>query len=290
MRNKWKFMILAFIAWTQPIQATAAETFAIISLKLDGTDLQMLASDPKQNLGSVDVSPDGKRIAYDAWPLPKFVNTNQWIYVANIDGSKQKKIIKGGIPKWSPDSQLIAFQDYVTGVAVVQPDGGGKELVSPNNGNPSWIDGGNSLVVLEWGRNLQIVDLINGGFRRLDPNGIPGILWGSAVSKDGKKVCYSQRTGKEGVYDLVITNLDGNIRPQVHRKGALGTGFGWHPDGKRVVFAEGAMGSQLFIINVETGKVEPVPCDKKQAYVNPCFSPDGKRIFCSSTIRLAKAP
>jgi|GEM_PF-5516839 len=133
--SSWKtWTALALLMGICPQCTVGGETFAIISLKLDGSDVTLLAEDPKQNYGSVDISNDGKMIAFDAWPLPTFVNTNQWILVASVDGKNKRKVIKGGIPKWSPDDKLIAFQDYVNGVAVVQPDGGGKELVSPGNG------------------------------------------------------------------------------------------------------------------------------------------------------------
>ena len=285
----WKMLVvLMLVVGSYHRSAAGAETFAIISLNLDGTDVALLAEDPKQNYGSVDVSNDGKMIAFDAWPLPTFVNTKQWIIVAKVDGKNKRKVIKGGMPKWSPDDKLIAFQDYVNGVAVAQPDGGGRELVSPENGSPSWIQGGNGLAVLEWGRNIQVVDLIEGGFRRLDKNGIPGILWGFAVSKDGKKVCYSQRTPREGIYKIVVTDLDGSTIPKTLHTGEVVTGFGWHPDGKRIIFAEGEKASQVFILDIETGKTVKVPGDKNESYVNPCFSRDGKRIFCSSTIRPGK--
>lgn len=264
------------------------ETYAIISMKLDGSDVRMHAVDPTQNYGSVDISPDGKMLAFDA-SLPKFVNTDQWILITTIDGAKKRKVIKGGMPKWSPAGRLIAFQDYVNGVAVVDPDGSGKEPVSPRHGSPSWIRGGDGLAVLEWGRNIQVLDLISGDYRMLDKRGIPGVLWGFAVSKDGKNICYLQRTAQQGLKNLVVTDLDGSRLVEVTRKGDFEVGCGWHPDGKRVAFSERKQGwLQLFIMNVEDGSLTRVPGDKNQSYVSPCFSPDGERIYCSSTIRLGK--
>ena len=93
---------------------------------------------------------------------------------------------------------------------------------------------------------------------------------------------------KPEIYTIVVTDLDGSTRPKTLHEGEVGIGFGWHPDGKRIIFSEGTKGAQLFILNIETEKIVELPGDKNEAYVNPCFSRDGKRIFCSSTIRLKK--
>jgi Tol biopolymer transport system component len=260
---------------------TWAATYAIVSLNLDGSDVKVIAQDPEWNYGSASVSHDGKRIAFDAWPVPEFSSLKQWICVADINGKGMKKVIKGAMPKWSPDDTLIAFQDYVNGVAVSQLDGTGKEVVYQGCGNPNWIQNGNGLVVLEWGRNLKLVSLIDGS--------APGITNGVAISRDATKVSFCQRVGNsDTLFELVVASLDGKTFPKAHRRGELCTGFGWHPDGKRIVFCEGAKGSQLFILNIDTGKILAVPGDKNQSYVNSSFSPDGKRIICSSTIRLEK--
>ncbi|MEM7315598.1 MAG: hypothetical protein AAF497_20865, partial [Planctomycetota bacterium] len=154
-------------------------------------------------------------------------------------------------------------------------------------GNPNWAMKGNGLVVLEWGRNLRILDLVTGSSRQLDKEGIPGITNGVAISRDENKVSFCQRVGNsQTIFDLVVASLDGTAAPKAYRRGELCTGFGWHPDGNRIVFCEGAKGSQMFILNTETEKITPVPGDKTQSYVNASFTPDGKRIVVSSTLRL----
>ena len=100
--------------------AASSAAWAIVSLNLVGSDVRMVAAAPELNFGSAAISNDGKLVAFDSWPPPKFENTNQWIYVASIDGKNMHRVAKGAMPKWSPDDKSLAYQDYVNGVAVVQ--------------------------------------------------------------------------------------------------------------------------------------------------------------------------
>jgi Tol biopolymer transport system component len=95
-------------------------------------------------------SPDGKKIAFMSRR-----NKETEIFVMNVDGSGQTRLVQGDSPSWSPDGNLIAFDadgrnediyilniksglvNRLTGVAVAQITKGSATPL-PNCYHPSW--------------------------------------------------------------------------------------------------------------------------------------------------------
>ncbi len=287
LRLKWAVTFAALFAGA----CQAANTCAIYSSKLDGSDRQLVYADPKLNFGSVDVSPDGKMVAFDSWPLNGLSPSTQQIYICNIDGTGYRAVAKGGMPDWSPNGELLAFQDYVTGVVTVGIDGKGKETVSDSNtGNPAWLGNGDQIALLEWFKNVHFLNLRTGKKRPFFD--VPTRLQhGYAVSPTMSSVCFTRKLA--GASQLVVQEELGNER--ILHTGNLATGVAWHPGGKIIAFAMGiedpnkladGPAAQLYLANIEDGTVEKIPRqDEKEIFYNPCFSSDGKRIYFSSTLR-----
>ena len=63
-------------------------------------------------LGAPDVSPDGRKIAFDAWQATVDKDGSDChVFVANADGSDAKDLGPGAIPSWSPDGkQLVCIE------------------------------------------------------------------------------------------------------------------------------------------------------------------------------------
>lgn len=104
--------------------------------------LRRVISD-RDSIGGPQPSPDGKRLAYSAGDL----NATQ-IWVCHADGSFPKMLTRmasAGTPRWSPDSQWIAFDSDGrfghAGIYLVSPDSGAVRPVvddGANNSVPSW--------------------------------------------------------------------------------------------------------------------------------------------------------
>jgi hypothetical protein len=92
---------------------------ALYSVRLDGSGLALLASDPKYVLWGLAWSPDGQEIVFwsDRFGTPD-------LFVMNRDGSNLFDLTRGSgldaeLPAWSPDGSHILFHGtpVKTGVA-----------------------------------------------------------------------------------------------------------------------------------------------------------------------------
>ena len=115
------------------------------------------------------VSPDGKLIAYYHFSnqFPEPVNYPSGLYVIDINGKNQQKIIAGNFyePDWSPDGKWLVFTDH------------GSLIVSSVKGDSIRIFQGVNNVTLgkpDWGKNNLILfasaEVVGGGFFEASPD------------------------------------------------------------------------------------------------------------------------
>jgi len=103
-------------------------------------------------------SPDGTRVAFAAfWKLSSARGSGSALFVVNADGKGLRQITPSGLgasaPRWSPDGQLIAFNDKRRGdrqIYLVHPDGTGLTGLTTGNNDtsfhPVWSPDGTKLV------------------------------------------------------------------------------------------------------------------------------------------------
>ena len=282
----FRFILNACIA-TSLTNHALAEPFAIFSMNLDGTDLRCVASDPNLNYGSVDVSPCGKRLAFDSWPNP-YKEAEQWIWTCTARGTDIAKVLRGGMPKWSPDGKRIAYQDFSRGVTICEPDGKAQEHVVKDAANPYWVgQESDKLACLDWGRNIYLLNLRTGSRTILLP---PTRYWlnhGYAFSSDGSRVCYTR--GLNQTIQLVVLRIDDpTSKPQVLYSGRIENGVAWQPNGNVIAMSLGSANEpkKLHLFDLADKSMKEIPNQQRgNSYVNPRFSPDGRRIYFSSDAR-----
>lgn len=116
---------------------------ALFTVRLDGRDLHRLTSYALR-VDDSDWSPDGKRIAVDAYPNP---NAYGDIYVVKTTGGSPVNLTRNPAgeagsadPVWSPDGGKILFLDNRvangvgrTGLATMNPDGSDRQFISSKN-------------------------------------------------------------------------------------------------------------------------------------------------------------
>jgi Tol biopolymer transport system component len=161
-----------------------------------GTSLDTKSAGPQRMLVSStrtqrapDISPDGKRIAFESDR-----SGVREVWVADIDGSNPVQLTHfndplTGSPRWSPNGRLIAFDSRAGGQAtvyIVDPDGGLPRRLSPKaNGDsiPTWSRDGKWIYVSALDReNTEIYKIpLEGGAPKL-------------IAKAGEMICNGKET------------------------------------------------------------------------------------------------
>jgi Tol biopolymer transport system component len=206
---------------------------------------------------SLDVSPDGKTIAFELLGN---------IYTLQVAGGEAKAISTGmafdSQPRFSPDGKWITFisdREGSENIWIMHPDGTEPKQVSkdPNNvfASPSWAPDGRYIYVSKAGFGIAAYEIwmyhVDGGTgvqitkskptpttaRRERPNDM-----GVVASPDGKYLYYAMRKGpfsynaqfpqwtimrrdrKTGDEDALIEQLDSAFRPQLS------------PDGTKILY------------------------------------------------------
>lgn len=119
----------------------------IYLMNADGKDINHLTNNPTDDTNP-QWSPNGLWIAYES---TKYFDSGGWYYeihVTNPGGTETRQLIKGVMPKWSPDSANIAFHGSVDSyleIFIIKPDGTGLNNLSNSSAdefNFSWSPDG----------------------------------------------------------------------------------------------------------------------------------------------------
>ncbi|MEX0899741.1 MAG: amidohydrolase family protein [Gammaproteobacteria bacterium] len=264
---------------------------------------------------SVDVSPDGRRIAFDLLGD---------LYTIRVRGGTASPLLTGPAfesqPVWSPDGRRIAFisdRDGNENLWTASADGSDLHQLSFLDDNtefmsPAWSSDGAAIFVsrlLPAVGAAQIWRYDADGGRRITEN-LAGSTTpadqrpsavGVALSPDGRYAYYASRAGhsprewrpwqivrlelESGTVEPAISTIDGAARPVLS------------PDGRSLAYASRRSGlSSLRLRNLASGAdqelVHPIQLDQHGAWatmdVTPRFSftPDGQSIVFTRDARL----
>lgn len=198
-------------------------------------------------------SPDGRKIAYYHW--------TDGIFVANVDGTDQKKIVgesNSGYPAWSHDGKWIAFSvrpgrsGNITTDAVA-PDGTGRRAIGIG-WSPAWSPD-DKLIAFQTCRGTQcgIFRVSSAGGEAVPISTDDGGL--AAWSPDGRRILYQRDV--DGVKQLFVMNADGSDRRQLTKGPALHVSGNWSPDGN-FIFYRSPEGGQWGIWRMNADGSNPV--------------------------------
>lgn len=240
--------------------------------------------------GSPCVSPDGKLIAFDAWPLKQ--QGGSALYVMPIGGGNPRQIASGMMPNWSKDGTKLACSrsSPVYGVWLLDLEGDNHKHVGEGWGAQVSPDG--TKIAFTQGSGLKVYDIETDKTQTIlegEANPYQQIYWNSAWSPDSRRLCF-KGSKADGTLEVATVNMTGD-KPglKVHHSGkvALNADFAWHPQGDRIVFAMHCPErSHVQMYEFDPDKNAPPTLlkgqDETRNNTDMCWTPDGKRLIVVS--------
>jgi len=253
-----------------------------------------------EQVSGPQLSPDGKAIVYTrSWADKINDRFESAVWIMSSDGSKNRFLVKGSSPIWSPDGTRIAY------VAPSESPKGAQIFVR-------WMDaeGATSQITrlleaprsIHWSPDGKWLSFAMFVPKKSDwaiemPAAPPNAKWTPAPRVVDRLHYRYDRSGftETGFTHLFVVPADGGSERQITRgdwnAGAafdgmiFGVGHDWTPDGKTIVFdglAESAgdltyQESNIYAVDVATGATRRLT-QERGFWSGPVVSPDGKRI------------
>ena len=240
----WKnFRIAAEELMLLPDQSIRQKGVVFV-MKADGSELKQItqAMPAYQSHGSPEWSPDGKRIAFDGWTGSP---SSSRVFVVNNDGTGLKDLGIGIMPTFSPGGDQLAFTWSRRGMAIMNVDGTGREVITREGWGAQWSPNGRwiSYGTYDSGSGaIAIVDiktrerrlLLEGEhamrYSRIDHN----MEW----SLDSSEIVFLGHL-RNGKSEVAITAVDGSSKGfRVITTDRVAPDFCWHPNNDRIMISK----------------------------------------------------
>ena len=258
---------------------------------LSSGDLSRLRS-----VGSVELSPDGRRIAYSVTLRDRPGRPYGQLWVMDLAAQKSARVggekDSGGGPLWSPDGKWLAFQGHQGekgGLFVARPDGSEVTFLASPNGTNSPLPGtGKDVTWSPDGKQLAFISATPGA-ETAEASGDPIVITRYLYKPDaGEGMTRFNDNQRLHIFVVEVSNK------QVHQLTQGNTdehSIEWSPDGKEILFASNREPNQdeffnydIFALKMADNSVRRLTATEYNEY-EPLWSPDGKRIVFRGTRR-----
>jgi dipeptidyl aminopeptidase/acylaminoacyl peptidase len=251
-----------------------------------------------ETVGDPQISPNGAEIVYARRWINKM--EDKWesaLWIMNADGSRQRFMVEGGSPRWSPDGTRLAYIAPADGKAQIfvrwmDAEGATSQVtrLTESPGSLAWSPDGNWL-------SFSMAVPYDNTWKIAMPAAPQGAKWTPAPRRVNTlhyrqdRVGFTQPTHTHlfvvpatGGTARQITQGDFNVGYRFDDLG-IGVNYDWTPDGKSIVF-DGYLesnadynyrNSDLHVVDVATGQMRKLT-RTTGTWTNPSISPDGKTI------------
>lgn len=290
MRRSRVFGIQLFVLLLCVLEAAAANA------QTQGRKLSLDLYLEFEQVADPQISPDGKQIVFTRRWVDKL--NDKWesaLWLMNADGSKQRSLVKGGSPRWSPDGTRIAYlaegEPKGTQVFVRWMDAEGAVTqvtrVEKTPTSLAWSPDSQSIAFTmvvpkkdTW--NIKLPSRPEGAKWTKDPRIVERLVYRSDrvgfLDEGYRQVFLVSATGGT---PRQLTSGDYNHGSAFGSSGALS----WTPDGREILFSglrtedwEYAwQESEIYAVNVRDKNIRQLT-HRKGPDLNPAVSPDGKLV------------
>ena len=276
--------IVSTLAMLAAVPSSSAQGFS-------SADLSQLRS-----VGSVELSPDGHRIAYTIVMRDRPGRPYGQLWIMDLASQKSARVggekDAAGSPLWSADGKWLAFQGSVSGnsgLFIARPDGSDITFLAPTNGTNSPLPGaGKEFTWSPDGKQLAFISSVPGkeaAEAAGDPRVITRYLYKPDAGEGMTRFNDNQR--------LHIFTVDVATK-QIHQLTQGDTdehSIDWSPDGAEILFASNREPNQdeffnydIFALKISDSSIRRLTATEYNEY-EPLWSPDGKRIVYRGTRR-----
>jgi dipeptidyl aminopeptidase/acylaminoacyl peptidase len=254
-------------------------------------DLSLLRS-----VGSVELSPDGHRVAYTIVMRDRPGRPYGQVWVMDLSTQKSVRVggdkDSGGAPLFSPDGKWLAFagkQGENSGLFVARADGSDVTFLAPWNGTNSPLPGtGKEFTWSPDGKQLAFVSSTPGTETTQaagDPMVITRYLYKPDAGEGMTRFNDNQR-----LHIFVVDVATKQVR-QLTKGDTDEHSIDWSPDGKEILFASNREPNQdeffnydIFVLQLADNTIRRLTATEYNEY-EPLWSPDGKHIVYRGTRR-----
>src|SRR5467141_1831332 len=249
-----------------------------------------------RSVGSVELSPDSRRIAYTVTMRDRPGRPYGQLWIMDVATQKSVRVggekDSGGGPLWSPDGKLFAFQGHQGekgGLFAARSDGSEVTFLTSLNGTNSPLPGaGKDFTWSPDGKQLAFISSTPGA-KTAEASGDPMVITRYLYKPDAGEGM-TRFNDNQRLHIFVVDVSAKQVR-QLTQGDTDEHSIDWSPDGKEILFASNREPNQdeffnydVFTLGVRDNSIRRLTATEYNEY-EPLWSPDGKHIVYRGTRR-----